>query len=298
MYLSHQDSIEDAEWIVRAKAVTRVNGGFKMQALEYLKGSGPNTFVLPDATTDGASYDELEPSDANYFGHESSKFWAFGGRSSNEPDCRIHPSILFGERQYLIFGPLDYNVGFENIAIENDRWLQYVRDYLKDEKPKPLFPMTFERYVGDASAIVRFRAEWKDDKAVWTEDVLKGEAASYAHRIFISPPAFFDTAVNPNCTKYGERRKLRPFDKIYVIENLQDSEILVSQHLECVGADKGSSGYIEARGIFLNNGMNEFNVITRDGKTTLYFVPVWVGHSPIWEEDEVSLEQLMAVINR
>lgn len=295
MYVSHNEAIEDAEWIALAKGSKRADDGIEMQAIEYLKGSGPKTFLLPLASTEGAGDDELTAAESNYYGHTSSSFWLNGGRSYNEPDCEIHPSILFGERQYLIFGPLDYNVGFENIAGEDDQWLAYVKDYLGGQNPKTPFPTKFSYYLRNAWAIIRFRAEWRGGRAWWTEEILKGDRSSYAHMLFISPVAFFDTAVNPNCTRYGEpRRRIADFDRIYVIEKEPPTEILFFQHVECVGADKNSAASIRGRGIFSNSGTEELRISNVNGLETIQ--PNFNRHSQLWMEPTVTLEQFLAEI--
>lgn len=293
-YLSHEEAIEDAKWIVRAKALSHVEDGIEMLALEYLKGDGPEKFILPRASTDGASGDKLEAAEGNFFGHRVSKFWTFGGRSFNSPDCKIHPSILFADREYLIFGPLDYNVGFENLAVGDDLWINFVRDYLNNEQPRKPFPQKLEKYLEDVDAVVRIKAEWTESGANWKEEILKGTEISYAHMLFISPPAFFDTAVNPNCEKFGRPRNVGSFDRIYVIEKLNTSRIIMSQNVECTGADKGSFGQIHSRGIFSVNGMIEIRLRGDDDMKTL--LPAWDRHVNLWEEQQVSLKEFINLL--
>lgn len=294
MYLSHVEAIEDADWIALAIGSKRADGGIEMRATEYLKGSGPERFLLSRASTEGARDDELVAAESNYYGHTSSSFWLHGGRSYNEPDCKIHPSILFGERQYLIFGPLDYNVGFENIAGEEDEWLAYVRDHLRGQNPKNPFPTMLSDYLRDAWAIVRFRAEWREGNASWTEEVLKGDKSSYAHMLFISPVAYFDTAVKPDCIRYGEPRKIADFDRIFVIEKEPSTETLSFQHVECVGADLDSAASIRGRGIFSSNGARELRVRTVDGVATVQ--PDFGRHTQLWNKPTVTLEQFLSEI--
>ncbi|MEM9751112.1 MAG: hypothetical protein AAF869_09210, partial [Pseudomonadota bacterium] len=247
LLMSHEAAIKDAEWIVHAKAHNRVEGGISMRALAYLKGNGPEIFTLQDATTNVKAGDELEPSEGNYYGHTTSKFWVDGGRSFSEPDCRIDPVILFGEREYVIFGPLDYNVGFENIAVEGgDKWLEFIKKRLRGDTSMRPFPKPLESYLANSAAIVRFRAEWLKDKVIWSEEVLKGDMSSYAHALFISPAAFFDTAVNPNCSNYGYRKNAELFDRIYVIERLATQKSGHYQRVSCVGYGKSEDAWIEA----------------------------------------------------
>ena len=53
MALPHDQAIDDAEWIVRARVKSRRPMGdvytfYTFEALEYLKGSGPSEIELPD----------------------------------------------------------------------------------------------------------------------------------------------------------------------------------------------------------------------------------------------------------
>lgn len=221
---------------------------------------------MQDATTNVKAGDELEPSEGNYYGHTTSKFWVDGGRSFSEPDCRIDPVIIFGEREYVIFGPLDYNVGFENIAVEGDKWLEFIKKRLRGETSMRPFPKPLESYLANSAAIVRFRAEWLKDKVIWSEEVLKGDMSSYAHALFISPAAFFDTAVNPNCSNYGYRRNAELFDRIYV----------------------------EAWATISNAGVNDFAVMSDEAGV---FVLNDEGrHSGVFEEDKVPLDHFLKLI--
>lgn len=265
MYLSHDEAIDDAEWIARVVADSRVNGGMKMKVLEYIKGSGPEFIDIENASTKNALWHSKIAAEANYYGHTVSSFWKFGGRLFNEPDCKIHPTFLFSDHQYLIFGPLDYSVGFEQITSEDDYWLEYVKERVNGNLPTKPTEVSLASYLDNAKAVVRFQAKWENNRATWTETVLKGENESYANMLFPSPAAFFDIKLNPTCLSFGEPRKLWEikegvFDRIYVIEEIPTEEVKATQHLACAGADKNGEGGIQAWGVFSISGHSYFDV--------------------------------------
>ena len=264
MYLSHDEAINDAEWIARVRSPSRIDGGVKMKVLEYVKGSGPEFIEFNNASIENAGWHKVSD-EANYYGHTVSSFWNFGGSSSMEPDCNIYPGFL-SSGQYLVFGPLDYDVGFEQIISDDDSWLKYVRERVKGNLPAKPNEISLSEYLENAKAVVRFEAKWEHNRAVWKETVLKGQRDSYASMLFPSPPAFFDTKLNPTCLSYGRPRELMDtnngvFDRIYVIEQIPTEKTKAPQHLACAGSDKNGWGEISAFGIFSVTGHDYFDVV-------------------------------------
>jgi len=232
MYLPHDEAIEDAEWIVVAEAVRRTTEeveytagrttivkSYEMRVIEYLKGTGPQLINTPNRDERAARGHSKEVGERNFYGHEVSSFWMTGGHNSNWEDCEIHPGFLFAGHQYLLFGPKDYQNGFENITLDGDVWLQYVRDY-------------FEK----AKAIVRVQAEWDETSSRWSMDILKGPEKNYMHMINISPSAAFDGELNPACEHpFSRTPQAETIDRLYVFERLPDKKISMTQGVDCIG---------------------------------------------------------------
>ncbi len=287
-YLPHEKAIEHAEWIARATALRELENGVEMKAVEYIKGDGPRSFILPRAQSIASSWEPNQPDEANYFGHTVSGFWRNGGRSLNRSDCLIHPRISFQNTEYLIFGPLDYNVGFENVTSENDLWLEYVRKYVNRESPRKPFPKPINKIVKHAQAIVLFEAQWEQGRATWKEHVLLGDRESYAHTLFVSPSAYFDTEVNPNCIRYGTKRVVGEYKRLFILEALPKQKLRTEQSIECVGPELDGTASIKAIGLFSVYGHSTLNV-TKDGRIEQ---PVGFHDVQIWEEDGVFLRDL------
>lgn len=271
MYLSHDATIAHAEWIAIAQPIRRTQSGdgpaYEMRAIEYLKGDGPETFLIPNAHHGAARHHSKQPAEGNYYAHTASSFWEFGGSYSNWPDCEIHPGFLFRDHTYLIFGPLDYNLGFENITDEGDAWLAYVRAKLSANSAKKPFPVAATEFFGRAEAVVRVHVQWEGNRASWRTELLKGDERDYLRLAHVSPSAYFDTLVDPECTSsvgLPNRRQVRSF--FYVFEHLPAKEINKSDWLRCLGADKDIDGYAEARGKYSTIGHRIYEII--EGEVT------------------------------
>ncbi len=308
MYLPHDQAIDDAEWIVLAEAVQRseTNGrpSYQMKAIEHVKGSGPETFTIMNRNElQRAFRHSEEPSSANYFAHQTSDFWDDAKTYSNWPDCRIHPVFGFSGPRYLIFGPKDYAIGFENVT-ENDAWLNYVRQRVAGGKPTKPFPKTAKDYFNDAKAIVRVTAEWKHNTAVWKETVIKGDKPSYITTLFISPAAELSSYLNPACANQPFLPHYKTFDFLYVLEDEPKIEDNISRYLWCLGDTHEQDGYVESYGLYPTTGFQRFEIqkerinlehtesfmYSKERKET-YFPKATI-------EDEITLEQLKRLLNK
>jgi len=281
MYQSATDTIDDAEWIARVKGVSWEDldksqfsfRGAKMEVIEYLKGSGPDEIVISPIRSNEAHGDGSEPNENNYAGHKDTSFWIFGGRNLNDPDCLIHASVLVDGSEYLVFGPGDYNYGFENIAGEEDIWLNFVKSYLKDASTPLPIKKSAKSFFNDAYAVVLFKAEWKSNGLNWTQNILSGPERDYASMLYAAPDTFFSNRVNPRCEVEG-RKRARPktFHQIVVIERNPIQKIDSYQSLSCAGADFSGYGSIRSEGIFSNRGHVTFigrtgrNIFTLEGR--------------------------------
>ena len=101
---------------------------YTFQTLTVLKGNLGHTFQIKGFPESGSNE---EPHFGN---HKDELFWKNDlgrnpGRSLNYPDCVIHPQFSLNG-VYLIFHDDPYHSkSFERIAdIENDKWLNYVRE--------------------------------------------------------------------------------------------------------------------------------------------------------------------------
>lgn len=267
MYLDHDATIEDAEWIVIASPIRKFNAergqAYEMRAIEYIKGSGPDEFTINNADQAAASGDSRVPAEKNYYGHSVSSFWELGGRFGYWADCRMHPGFLFSGHKYLIFGPLDYNVGFENIVDDGDLWLEYVRARVAgDEASKP-FPKPPTDYFQSAKAIVHVHAKWEGNNANWDVAILKGDDAPYLKMAHVSPAAYFSQILDPECQTDNQKRVGHSdVEYLYVFEELPSENIRKSDPLTCNGGknDRLSSGAAWAYAQFSITGSRIFNV--------------------------------------
>jgi hypothetical protein len=287
MYLDHRAAIQDAGWIARVRPVRRIQednrSGYRLEVVEYLKGEGPNVI---EVETGGwgdlpAQAHSTEPAAGNDYGHSLSQFWLRGGRGTNAPDCEIHPSFRFAGNEYLLFGPLDYNLGFENIALEDDAWLQFVRDELAGVSTLP-FPVEFSELLGRAEAILHVEAEWRDGHVYINERVLKGDRESYLETIHPIPEAYFDSMLDWDCiaAREGVPRDRIPasrsrVERIYVLERIPTEVVMVNSEGGCVLPSgeplsqwwDRSQVRIEARGVFAIREYLVFNLV--DGQIQL-----------------------------
>lgn len=265
MYVSHDAAIEGAEWIALASPIRRIEAGrgmaYEMRAHEYLKGDGPELFVVENGSQGAASGHSKVPVEANYYGHSVSAFWESGGLYSNWPDCKIHPSFNFTGQTYLIFGPLDYNVGFENVTDSGDRWLQYVRDKLKGIDPEKPFPLDAKAYLERANAILRVQVSWDGTSSQRTVDRLKGPDLPYLNMAHVSPSAVFDSMIDPNCDPlFTGRERPEAVDFLYVFERLPEKDVKKGEGIHCLGGNKEAYGSVEAYGRFSLTGVRMFEI--------------------------------------
>ncbi|MEQ9506408.1 MAG: hypothetical protein RLO80_09055 [Hyphomonas sp.] len=279
--MSHDDAINSAEWIAIAEPIATEAqpdgyGSYRMRALEYVKGSGSSEFIVPNADRMAAEGHSKEPSEGNYYAHTVSRFWTQGGSYSNWSDCSIHPGFLFSGNKYLVFGPLDYNVGFENITGEDDEWLKYVRASVSGKPERKPYPIPVEDYLKQAAAVLRVKVWWDGTSSQWTETVLKGAEANYLNMAYVAPQLNFDSRINPNCKElfsYGERPT--ELDILMVFERIPERKLRVSDYIECVGGDLSSHGSASAHGLFSLTGFREFpivddQVVFPDGKNSYW----------------------------
>ncbi|MBA3070165.1 MAG: hypothetical protein FP825_16985 [Hyphomonas sp.] len=267
VYQSHENAIDSAEWIAIAEPIAtqaQPDGysSYRMRALEYVKGSGPAAFIVPNADQMAAQGHSKEQSEGNYYAHTVSRFWTEGGSYSNWSDCRIHPEFLYSGHKYLVFGPLDYNVGFENITGEEDEWLKYVRARVSGQPGHKPYPIPFQTYLDQAAAVLRVKVWWDGTSSQWTETVRKGVEANYLNMAYVAPQVHFDSRISPNCKElfsYGDRPT--ELDFLMVFERMPERKVRKSDYLECVGGDLGSYGSASAHGLFSLTGFREFPIV-------------------------------------
>lgn len=104
------------------------NVEYSFEVITRLKGHAPENFNITGWSANG------EGENIRYNEHADGQFWSnFGGRSSNAPDCEIHPAFVVGGT-YLVFIEKPYHVkSFEIIqryggsASNRDKWLNYVQ---------------------------------------------------------------------------------------------------------------------------------------------------------------------------
>lgn len=275
MYLEHKEAIEHAEWIVVAKMKgreqrptpndrRRKEARFALlEVVEYLKGSGPEVVAVRTNEQYWARDDSKEPAEANYYGHQASSFWAFGGRSYNSPDCRIHPSFLFSDHLYLVFGPGQYSVGYENVT-KDDHWVEFVREQVTDsDTVSAPFPVSAETYFENAKAVVHLSAVWRNDGPMLETDVLKGPTLPYFEMIYVSPGASMARKLDPECKGGRDSfpgRRQEKIDVLVVFEFLPNDAIRLHDSVDCAGRDRDGWANIRGHGIFSTNGHRSFPV--------------------------------------
>ncbi len=291
MYLSHEEVIADAEWIARVRAERDLSGGpGRLIVRDYLKGGGPEVIMLPQPPdtpearmalhnsdpgwVDGAyarvEYDwpspqhSRAPGGTNFYGHRTSEFWTEGSLNFNATDCRIWPRFHPGA-EYLIFGPLDYNLGFENISGDDDVWLEFVRDRVSDGEAEAPFPVPLDEFLVSAHAVVRLKARLEGGELVYEEIVLKGDMPSYLDQIFILPEAEISDQII--CRARDPWWDGSQIDHLYVIEQPASGPDWHSSVLLCsrdapdgdpFGPHEGV--YLHSRGQFTHGRLRTFGI--------------------------------------
>lgn len=286
-HLDHDRAIEDAGWIARVaapagnKPTKRSNnyfGGSRnptgvYEVLEYLKGSGPSKIkaYIPES-----SWHSMKPAEANYFGHRASVFGSFAhylDQDIVDSSCEwgtplSNKNPFLGDnktkpyREYLVFGPELYAVGFENIAGNDDMWLQYVRAKLDSNAlaNRPLFA-DWQAYLSKAEAVVHMRITWNGEKMLFDEEILKGPKLEYKDLIFVSAERQFGRLADPECSP-----RLPEFESseyLFVFEVLPREEITVSAALECRWKYVlHEYPFVTATRNFSINGRRAFHVVT------------------------------------
>lgn len=120
---------------VSAKLMALSENGYPFSAIEYtfevqdnLKGNSDNRFTKIGRPI-------YADRDINHFNdHKSSKFW--DNEEGRTPDNCFLPLVSYAVgASYLLIGDLDNNYPkkAELIMLQNDRWLQYVRDKVKEQ---------------------------------------------------------------------------------------------------------------------------------------------------------------------
>ncbi|MEM1105781.1 MAG: hypothetical protein AAGH87_05270 [Pseudomonadota bacterium] len=265
MYVNHDAAIEDASWIALASPIRRVETdrgmAYEMQALEYLKGEGPSVFSIENGWQRAANGHSVQAAEANYYGHSVSTFWEFGGLYSNWSDCKIHPGFYFTDQKYLIFGPLDYNVGFENVTDVDDVWLEYVREKVSGLNPAKPFPLDATEYLRRAEAVLRVQVSWDGTSSHWIVDRLTGPDLPYLNMAHVSPSAAFDSMIDPNCDPLlAQQERPEALDFLYVFERLPKGNVKKVEGVFCMGGNKEANGSVEAYGRFSLTGVRAFDI--------------------------------------
>lgn len=284
MYLGHYDSVESAEWIALVQAVRGEDGAeARLRVIEYIKGSGPGEITLGELVNVYEwGRDADRPLPGNYFAHTTSDFWDTGGRGYNSTDCRIYPEFQGGQH-YLVFGPLDYNLGYENIALAaDDAWLGFVRDVVAGQATHPE-PVRLADYLGEAEAVIRVRARLDDGVVRIDEEVLHGAGDAYLGMTTIYPDQWYRHALDPACSLHWNGPAAN-VDEIIVIERIPDEPVLQRESYLCRSPEqipttqRGnlSSVNLRARGIFARNAYKRFTI--EDGGMELNAERPFRGH--------------------
>jgi hypothetical protein len=276
----HDEAIEDAEWIALARMTGREELSpdhidYHFDVIEYLKGSGPQQIVHSDMRVTFTGYDwkyTSQPAEANYYGHRASSFWMDGLRHGPDNSCGITPTFLKG-MQFLIFGPHEYHMGYENVTDKDDLWLQYVRDRLSNPSTaqKP-FPVKSKTYFSEAEAVVRISAQWNDGQVAWQQDVMKGPDLPYAHMFLVSPQAYFASRLDPICYDFvmgleldeSSEQEPKPLDRpkqldwLFVFQFVPSERVQLRQSLWCAGGKKRWIRLFGRVGRFLQNRVERF----------------------------------------
>lgn len=284
MYLGHYESVESAEWIALVQVVRGEDGAeARLRVIEYLKGSGPTEITLGELVN---AYewgrDADRPLPGNYFAHTTSDFWDAGGLADISSGCVIFPEFQGGQH-YLVFGPLDYNLGYENIALAaDDAWLSFVRDAVAGEATHPE-PVRLADYLGEAEAIIRVRARLDDGVVRIDEEVLHGAGDAYLGMTTIYPDQLYRHALDPECSRHLSGPAIS-VDEIIVIERIPDEPVLQRESYGCGSAEqipvtrRGGlwSVDLRSRGIFARNAYKRFPI--EDGSMELNAERPFRGH--------------------
>lgn len=278
--LGPYDAIHHADWIGLAVAVRSADGsGLELEFREYLKGDGPQSLPVSYPRFDSASSSghSDEALVGNYYAHTTATFWDGRGRGGLGADCRIRVEFAEGA-SYLVFGPLQYEVGYENIAVaDDDAWLEYVRDVLAGEVQE-LPPLRLRDLLERSEAVIRIQARMDGDQVVLDEEVLVGELESYVNSTTIYPEEFYRGLLDPRCNGGGVRPTV--IERFIVIEKLPASPVPMHQSSWCppprgMPPMEGPYGFfespffvsIEGHGLFATNAFSEFHV--REGRVQL-----------------------------
>ena len=134
--------ISRTENIVLAKATSAKlqNDGwnvlYNFKTIRSLKGSTTNEFSVIGVPPYGGSM--------NSFNHHKAKgFWLdYGGRESNDTDCRIKPTFGVGVTYLIFIGSPYHRKSFEIIirthGSAKDKWLQYVEKLTPNKSPNQI----------------------------------------------------------------------------------------------------------------------------------------------------------------
>lgn len=276
MYLDHKSAIDQAEWIVIAKMNRvetrptpedrrRKESRFAvLEVVEYLKGNGPSEIAIKNYGTSRARDDSRDPGEANYYSHAASSFWAFGGRSYNSPDCKIHPSFLYSDNLYVVFGPDQHNVGYENVVVD-DRWVNFIRQYVAEAEATSLpFPVEARDYFGSAMAVVQLSAVWSENGPILSTGILKGPNLPYFEMLYVSPAASMARKLDPDCrggrdSFPGPRQE--KVAMLVVFEFLPEEEVQKIDSIDCAGRDRNGQATARGKGKFSTNGHRTFPVV-------------------------------------
>lgn len=297
MYLGFRGSIADADWIgrMRVGSIDRNNGNPRatLTLIECLKGDCPENWAISSGIDAVRHHDA--PSDGNSYGHRASIFWTTERGYSNWPDCRIHPNLAYN-REYLIFGPLDYSVGFENLAAESDLWLEFVRRELVGASPQLPYPIDVMTYFSDARAVVRVGAAWNGHQVVIDQELLVGEPARYLDMAFAVPEVALRHALDPNCQLDWEGRPVFQVnvDFMLVFEFLPTENTVLNTGFSCGDLfDTDSHVSLRAIGQFAGSGVRRFDIVddvVHFGEST----PIENDGSPAREYSLPAIRDLLA----
>ncbi len=89
--------------------------------VENISGNGPEIIYL-------ASSDATDAGDGDYDGHRADQFWTdeHAGRAAIAVDCQLDVSFVHGSK-YLIFVGPPHVKAYERVAVDDDKWVEYVR---------------------------------------------------------------------------------------------------------------------------------------------------------------------------
>jgi|GEM_PF-3192711 len=220
MFYRHGAAIEDTEWIALVRALPGEAGrDARLQVLEYLKGRGARTLRLGEIGTQNRfNPDSVSPVAANFYGHAADEFWhsstfhvGFG------TDCRAAPMFMPGNL-YLVFGPHEYGIGFENVTLVDDRWVEFVRERVAQERYDEV-TLALDAHLSDAAAVMRVQARWTDGGLVTRETILSGARSAIHPRAWALARDYLERELGLACY----RRRLavgHEFDALIVFDDL------------------------------------------------------------------------------